>query len=867
MKLRDYQQKIVDDTRQVISLGKKKVLVVSATGSGKSVIISEIFRLANEKGKKCLFLVHRRNLVTQIKATMELFGLTVGVIMSGVESDLSCDVQVSTIQTFARRLQLESLDRNRFFFPADIIAVDECLHGDTVVSGKKIKDILPGDFVDSYNEVTGSIEKKIVKRKFINRNKGMLTVKFSNGATVNCTAEHRFYVSGKGYLPAKELCVNMSATYYVNKRNILTTGGKSENILSVLFNLFDGDRGESGEQKPQIHLQKMYGGQERGKIQSGHGWVQELRIACGVQTRRAVSAITCRCKKWGSLLLSGLCGRTSKEGKEKEWGVSSRLQQRILLGSNGKKQPDVETGNCRKDENYEKKKWILQHLPCFPWWEWQTNFCSAGEIGGNTGMGNRGCGEDKGAKGNHRFNAKPLQNRYSQQREKDSHRGGWPFTQREEKAKGQEKRGVFEDVRVESVEVYKPGDNGKFESVRGPSFVYDLEVEGNHNYFANGILVHNCHRVVSKQYKDVLDLYDGKVIIGFTGTPARSDGRGLGEVFDVIVDAIGVKELTKQGYLAEVTYYCPPVGFNLDKVKTQCGDYQIAELGDKMSKPKLVGDVVDNWLKYGQNRKTIVFAVNVKHSKHLYAAFEAKGIPSARLDAKSREDERNAVFEAMENGDIVVLINVLLYVEGMDCPEIGCVSFARPTKSLVLYRQGAGRGMRPKKNGGDLIFLDHGGVVERHGFIDDEIEWSLDGKELAWKKPDKAKKEKRPLKCAVCHKIFDSGAKCPDCGSELQNYGKDVATLEAELEQKKPKKATLAEKRRWYGMALSYVKSKGWNEGAAAHKYKEYFKVWPRGMDGVLPIVPDASFLNYMRHLAIKWAKSKPKPAEKQQWI
>ena len=489
--MRDYQQKIVDKTREVIASGKKRVLVVSATGSGKSFCISEIFRLANENGKKCLFMVHRRNLVMQIKETMEKFGLHVGVIMAGVETDLSANIQVSTIQTFSRRLNLDSLDSNKFFFQADIVVVDE------------------------------------------------------------------------------------------------------------------------------------------------------------------------------------------------------------------------------------------------------------------------------------------------------------------------------------------------------------------------------AHRCVSKQYCDVIGLYDGKVIIGFTGTPARSDGKGLGEIFEEIVDVIGVKELTEQGHLAEVAYYCPPVGIDLNKVKSQCGDYQTTDLGNKMSKPKLVGDVVENWLKYGQNRTTIVFAVNVKHSRHLLEAFTKKGIPCARLDAKSTEEERNAVFEGMGNGSITVLINVLLYVEGMDCPEISCVSFARPTKSLVMYRQGGGRGMRPKSNGGNLIFLDHGGVVERHGFLDDEIEWSLDGKELAWKKPKKTKKEKKPVKCAVCHAVFEGLSKCPDCGSELKSFGKDVDAVDAELQEVKASKATMAEKRIWYGMALHYVKSKGWNEGSAAHKYREKFKVWPKGMEGVLAIKPDEAFLSYMKYLTIKWAKSK----------
>jgi len=126
--LRDYQQKIVDETRAAILSGKKKILVVSPTGSGKSFIISEIFRLAVEKGKKCLFIVHRRNLVMQIKETMKKFGLNASVIMAGEESNFDCSVQLATQQTLSRRLDLDDISRNRFFVDADLVMCDEAHH-------------------------------------------------------------------------------------------------------------------------------------------------------------------------------------------------------------------------------------------------------------------------------------------------------------------------------------------------------------------------------------------------------------------------------------------------------------------------------------------------------------------------------------------------------------------------------------------------------------------------------------------------------------------------------------------------------------------------------------------------------------------
>jgi superfamily II DNA or RNA helicase len=118
----------------------------------------------------------------------------------------------------------------------------------------------------------------------------------------------------------------------------------------------------------------------------------------------------------------------------------------------------------------------------------------------------------------------------------------------------------------------------------------------------------------------------------------------------------------------------------------------------------------------------------VKHSIHLRDEFNKAGITSYHLDAKSPDDERNAVFNDMEKGNIKVICNVALYQEGMDVPDISCVVMARPTKSMGLYRQCAGRGMRISQDADDMILLDHGGVVEEHGLLTDNIDWTLVGK-------------------------------------------------------------------------------------------------------------------------------------------
>ena len=369
------------------------------------------------------------------------------------------------------------------------------------------------------------------------------------------------------------------------------------------------------------------------------------------------------------------------------------------------------------------------------------------------------------------------------------------------------------------------------------------------------VLCDEAHTTVSKRYQDVLKLYKDKIIIGCTATPLRSDGKGLGEVFDSLVDVIGVQELTEAGFLAHARYFVPTQP-DLENIKISRGDYEIGELGKRMNQPKLVGDIVDNWLRIAPDRKTIVFCVNVKHAISVAEAFRKQKVTAIHLSAKSSDDERDQAFRDMDNGLLQVICNVALYVEGMDCPDINCVVMARPTKSLGLYRQACGRGLRP--SGTDTIIIDHGGVVEGHGPLNDDIEWSLDGKEKAWKKKKKKESEKRPMKCSVCSLVFEGKDTCPDCGSPVQSFGKPIEVIDAELEEFGPKrKATMADKRRFFGQLKSMQRQKNYKDGWSANQYRERFGVWPRSMDSVMPIQPDDAFIRWMRHKQIKFAKSR----------
>lgn len=376
---------------------------------------------------------------------------------------------------------------------------------------------------------------------------------------------------------------------------------------------------------------------------------------------------------------------------------------------------------------------------------------------------------------------------------------------------------------------------------------------------ASVIFIDEAHRSLSNTFQKTLSNYKEKIVIGVTATPCLASGKGMGKYYDDLIEGAGIQELIDLKYLVPGRYYAPSKP-DLDKIKTVAGDYDKKELGIRMNKQKLIGDVFENWSRLAGGMKTVVFAVNVKHSRALCDEFVKHGVDAEHLDAHSSEDRREEVLNNLIFGNTQVVCNVGLYTEGFDYPGMECIIIARPTKSMGLWRQMVGRGLRPAPGKTECVVIDHGACVDRLGFVEDDVLWSLEGKDVAYKKKVVRKKEKHLMTCTECHYVF-TGNRCPNCGMMVADYKKKIDAFDADLVEigKNRKKFTIEDKTEWYGMFEFYRRQKGYNPGWTAHKYREKFGVWPRGMDGVPPIPPDNEFSNYMKHLIIKWVKTKKK--------
>jgi len=311
-------------------------------------------------------------------------------------------------------------------------------------------------------------------------------------------------------------------------------------------------------------------------------------------------------------------------------------------------------------------------------------------------------------------------------------------------------------------------------------------------------LIDECHHSGAAGWAMVIAwlVENGAQIIGLSGTPQRHDGVGLDAHFDELVLGPAVAWLMAEGHLSQYAIYAPSAP-DMKGVKKFMGEWAKADTEERMKKPKLTGDIIDHWKKLASGKRTIGFAATVAHSQYMADLFNASGIPSAHLDGKTPKAERKRIIMEYAAGRLFVIWNVGLFGEGFDLSAIAqmditidCIIDAAPTLSLSWYLQKVMRPMRPAP-GKEAIILDHAGNSNRHGYPDDEREWTLEGKG----KTKKAANDNAPPPPFTCEKCFRQIKRplpecCPGCDKRLIAEVKPPEVAEGEL-----KRLTEADKR------------------------------------------------------------------------
>jgi len=246
------------------------------------------------------------------------------------------------------------------------------------------------------------------------------------------------------------------------------------------------------------------------------------------------------------------------------------------------------------------------------------------------------------------------------------------------------------------------------------------------------IICDEAHHLLSENtWGKVSQYYNKSLILGVTATPIRHDGKPLGRsgggFFDVMIQGPQPKELIDQGFLSPSVVYAPPSLVDMSGIHSRFNDYAQNELSDRVDRPIITGDAIKHYRRICPGVPAIVFCVSVKHAENVAAEFNAAGIPAASIDGKLDDRLRKYRIDGLGNGRIKIITACSIISEGTDIPVVTAAIFLRPTKSLGLYIQQAGRALRPFIGKPCSYLLDHVGNVHQHGMIDEIREWSLDG--------------------------------------------------------------------------------------------------------------------------------------------
>ena len=243
------------------------------------------------------------------------------------------------------------------------------------------------------------------------------------------------------------------------------------------------------------------------------------------------------------------------------------------------------------------------------------------------------------------------------------------------------------------------------------------------------IVIDEAHHALAKTYKEMWERFPKAKFLGLTATPCRLNGKGFTDLFDVLVQSWSVPEFISKGRLA--TYDFVSIKSNgvtqrlIDSLQKRGadGDYQNKEMDMLLNKRPSIERLYRSFEEYGKDRKGIVYAINISHAKKIVELYQEHGIKAVAIDSKTPAAERQADIETFKKGDIQVLVNVDIFSEGFDCPDVEFVQLARPTLSLAKYLQMVGRGLRVAKGKKCCVIIDNVGLYRVFGLPSQIWDW------------------------------------------------------------------------------------------------------------------------------------------------
>jgi len=234
------------------------------------------------------------------------------------------------------------------------------------------------------------------------------------------------------------------------------------------------------------------------------------------------------------------------------------------------------------------------------------------------------------------------------------------------------------------------------------------------------VIVDEAHHAAAKSYITIMEAAGcfepgGTPAVGFSATLARSDSKGLGDVWEKVVQHIDILDLISDGWLVDVRGIKVVVdGESMADLKRTGKDFTDTSISEFMLTETAQKITVEAFLEHASDRQGMVFSPTKATARAFADTFNARGITSAAIWDGMPKTDRSLTLKRFEAGEIQVISNCMILTEGFDAPYASVVVIARPTTSAALYVQMVGRGLRTHPGKTDAIILDVVGATEDH---------------------------------------------------------------------------------------------------------------------------------------------------------
>ena len=679
---------------------RSRLLVVAPGGVGKTTLFAALASDMWARGIRTLVLENRDRLTEQTADRIRKeTGLDVDVEKGGQRASPHAPIVVACVQSLSKTSRLTGFSDTHF----GLVVPDECFPSWVAVDGRSISKVRPGDLVNSYNHEKRKLEIRRVLAASRSLPSSLVQVHLRGKGEIICTPGHPFFTK-RGYVRAIDL----------------TSCDEVASGSDVLFGMRKRNNAVRCAQEKQAQVCDMQKELSRLKATGARSPMSALQQTAQMLRRETALHEPVQCQERESILQYRMQGRMDEEmalinNEAEGWHCGNESR---FFCENEKKKPHVrpekryEDGDCDEGQDISIQG---RQRPV----DGATEGSFVGVAGIRDGISDTNSDGQRPLP----FTSIVLQGGLGDSGSKTGNRGGRQQSQNEEvEIFGRQKNRSLEFFRVDGVEVLESRSAFGYSEMRGDGYVYNLEVEGNNNYFADGFLVHNCHLSLSPSWIRIINYFhygatsltehwtkpdDGKYrplcsVIGFTASPNLGRNRSLGELFqkaspdrDASVNYSFLDAIT-EGWLVGLKEINVPVRIDTSRFRVKRTEegaaFNVADQNAAYT-PEVIEKLAQHYVQYASDRKGIVFVPSVEIARQMSAAIASMGLRSTFVSGECID--KNAKTDAFSSdGSGSVLVNCALYNYGVDFPDVDCIAPFGAMISKVKYIQSIYRGTR-----------------------------------------------------------------------------------------------------------------------------------------------------------------------------